>query len=79
VCCSPAEEEGVFGGSLYAASGEAGAPEGALGASLGCGVPPAAVDLHEGDVVLDLGSGPGADVLISARRSGRPAGRSGST
>ena len=43
-------------------------------ASLGCGVPTAVADLHEGETVLDLGSGAGADVLISARRVG-PAGR----
>ena len=39
-------------------------------ASLGCGVPTAVADLHEGETVLDLGSGAGADVLISARRVG---------
>lgn len=71
-CCSPADETGVFGAALYADSGEA--PESALGASLGCGVPTAVADLHEGEVVLDLGSGAGADVLISARRVG-PTGR----
>ena len=49
-------------------------PEAAINASLGCGVPTAVADLHEGEVVLDLGSGAGADVLISARRVG-PAGR----
>ena len=42
----------------------------AVAASLGCGVPTAVADLHEGETVLDLGSGPGADVLISARRVG---------
>ena len=42
-----------------------------MGASLGCGVPTAVADLHEGEVVLDLGSGAGADVLISACRVGR--------
>ena len=42
----------------------------ALAASLGCGVPTAVADLHEGETVLDLGSGAGADVLISARRVG---------
>ena len=45
-----------------------------MGASLGCGVPTAVADLHEGETVLDLGSGAGADVLISARRVG-PSGR----
>ena len=49
-------------------------PEAAVGASLGCGVPTAVADLHEGEMVLDLGSGAGADVLISARRVG-PTGR----
>ena len=41
-----------------------------MSASLGCGVPTAVADLHEGETVLDLGSGAGADVLISARRVG---------
>jgi arsenite methyltransferase len=67
-CCSPADDVGVFGSALYAETD--GVPEGALSASLGCGVPTAVADLHEGDVVLDLGSGAGADVLISARRVG---------
>ena len=49
-------------------------PEAAFDASLGCGVPTAVADLHAGETVLDLGSGAGADVLISARRVG-PAGR----
>jgi arsenite methyltransferase len=73
-CCSPADETGVFGSSLYAEAGESGAPAPAVDASLGCGVPTAVADLHEGEVVLDLGSGAGADVLISARRVG-PTGR----
>jgi arsenite methyltransferase len=42
----------------------------AINASLGCGVPTAVADLHRGETVLDLGSGAGADVLISARRVG---------
>ena len=50
------------------------APDAAVSASLGCGVPTAVADLHEGEIVLDLGSGAGADVLISARRVG-PAGK----
>jgi SAM-dependent methyltransferase len=62
----------VFGAALYAEQGEA-TPDGAS-ASLGCGVPTAVADLAEGETVLDLGSGAGADVLISARRVG-PAGR----
>jgi arsenite methyltransferase len=43
----------------------------AVEASLGCGVPTAVADLHEGETVLDLDSGAGADVLISARRVGQ--------
>ena len=56
------------------AARERDAPEAAINASLGCGVPTAVADLHEGETVLDLGSGAGADVLISARRVG-PTGR----
>jgi arsenite methyltransferase len=68
---SPGDGAGVFGAALYDhASGED-VPEQALNASLGCGVPTAVADLHEGETVLDLGSGAGADVLISARRVGR--------
>jgi arsenite methyltransferase len=59
----------VFGRALYDAEGDA-APKAAVEASLGCGVPTAVADLHEGETVLDLGSGAGADVLISARRVG---------
>ncbi len=62
----------VFGGTLYGEAGED-AP-GAVQGSLGCGVPTAVAELAEGETVLDLGSGAGADVLISARRVG-PAGR----
>ena len=57
----------VFGGGLYDDEGDA-VPKAAVEASLGCGVPTAVADLHEGETVLDLGSGAGADVLISARR-----------
>jgi arsenite methyltransferase len=77
-CCGPAttDEAGtqVFGAALYEESETEGATETAVAASLGCGVPTAVADLHEGETVLDLGSGGGADVLISARRVG-PAGR----
>ena len=61
-----------FGASLYGDDDRAEA--GALDASLGCGNPTAVADLHEGETVLDLGSGAGGDVLLSARRVG-PAGR----
>ncbi|EQD52581.1 Methyltransferase type 11 [mine drainage metagenome] len=74
-CCdappvSATDERGqvVFGADLYTADATEGAPEGAVAASLGCGVPTAVADLHPGETVLDLGSGAGADVLISARR-----------
>jgi arsenite methyltransferase len=70
-CCGGTEAG--CGDSLYDAEGDA-APRAALEASLGCGVPTAVADLHEGETVLDLGSGAGADVLISARRVG-PAGK----
>jgi arsenite methyltransferase len=72
--CSPADGAGVFGRSLYDEASGADVPAGALAASLGCGVPTAVADLHEGETVLDLGSGAGADVLISAGRVG-PTGR----
>jgi arsenite methyltransferase len=67
--CGPAGDA-VFGSALYDEAETAGATASAVGASLGCGVPTAVADLHEGETVLDLGSGAGADVLISARRVG---------
>jgi arsenite methyltransferase len=72
-CCGPGGGCGAgatsFGAVLY--SGEAeGAPAAAVDASLGCGVPTAVADLDQGETVLDLGSGAGADVLISAGRVG---------
>jgi arsenite methyltransferase len=62
-----------FGGQLYGAGETDGLPEEAVLASLGCGNPLAVADLREGERVLDLGSGGGIDVLLSARRVG-PAG-----
>ena len=59
---------------LYTTAETCGLPEGALLASLGCGNPTALAELHEGEVVLDLGSGGGIDVLLSARRVG-PSGK----
>jgi arsenite methyltransferase len=70
-CCAP---DASFGGDLYAGEDTSGAPTQAVASSLGCGVPTAVADLREGETVLDLGSGAGADVLISARRVG-PTGR----
>ncbi|HEX4623553.1 MAG TPA: arsenite methyltransferase [Solirubrobacteraceae bacterium] len=63
-----------FGSALYSSDEAQAVPPAAVEASLGCGVPTAVADLHEGETVLDLGSGAGADVLISARRVG-PTGR----
>jgi arsenite methyltransferase len=57
----------VFGAALYDEQDAEGA-QGAVAASLGCGVPTAVADLRDGEIVLDLGSGAGADVLISALR-----------
>jgi SAM-dependent methyltransferase len=57
----------VFGGVLYDKGHAADAPA-AVEASLGCGVPTAVADLRPGEIVLDLGSGAGTDVLISAKR-----------
>jgi arsenite methyltransferase len=73
-CCGTADAEERFGATLYEGESIDGATDAALSASLGCGVPTAVADLHEGETVLDLGSGAGADVLISARRIG-PSGR----
>ena len=57
----------LFGATLYDRADHDAAPD-AVGASLGCGVPTAVADLHPGEIVLDLGSGAGADVLIAALR-----------
>ncbi len=59
--------DGCFGAAAYSADD---APETALRASLGCGNPVAVADLRPGETVLDLGSGGGLDVLLSARRVG---------
>ncbi|MCW2992590.1 MAG: arsM [Conexibacter sp.] len=74
-CCGPvrttdAAGNQVFGSALYAGDESGAAPASAVNASLGCGVPTAVADLHPGETVLDLGSGAGADVLISAQRVG---------
>jgi len=67
--CDPGEfAAGGFGAAAYRGTGDA--PEDALRASLGCGNPLAIADLHPGETVLDLGSGGGLDVVLSARRVG---------
>ncbi|MEE1813903.1 arsenite methyltransferase [Streptomyces sp. SP18ES09] len=75
-CCGPAaiEIDDNFGSALYTGTEREGLPAEAVAASLGCGNPTAVADLNEGDRVLDLGSGGGIDVLLSARRVG-PTGR----
>ncbi|MGD2153759.1 MAG: arsenite methyltransferase [Gemmatimonadales bacterium] len=82
-CCGPAQpgpsccesaEQGVISRDIYAADDVAEVPEAAAQASLGCGNPTALAELRAGEVVLDLGSGGGIDVLLSARRVG-PTGR----
>ena len=70
-CCG---DTGDYGGNLYSALEREELPDAAVLASLGCGNPIAVADLHEGERVLDLGSGGGIDVLLSARRVG-PTGR----
>ncbi|HET8861985.1 MAG TPA: arsenite S-adenosylmethyltransferase, partial [Solirubrobacterales bacterium] len=81
-CCGPSDAAGgscgcgtdvpdacggeTFGSGLYANDDRAGLPDAAKLASLGCGNPSAVAELHEGETVLDLGSGGGIDVLLSA-------------
>jgi SAM-dependent methyltransferase len=77
-CCGEASASGLSGdpitSNLYAISETAEVPEKALLASLGCGNPTALAKLEPGEVVLDLGSGGGIDVLLSAKRVG-PSGK----
>ena len=72
-CCTTADalnQTEAFGAGLYTSHEQEELPEEALLASLGCGNPVAVADLRSGEVVLDLGSGGGIDVLLSARRVG---------
>jgi arsenite methyltransferase len=83
-CCGPSESScgcgadvpdacgtgAAFGAELYAAAERDLLPDAANLASLGCGNPTAVAELNQGEIVLDLGSGGGIDVLLSARRVG---------
>jgi arsenite methyltransferase len=77
-CCGPdcctteniATTTEAFGATLYASDDLAALPAEAVAASLGCGNPTALAELHPGEIVLDLGSGGGIDVLLSAQRVG---------
>ena len=69
-CCSADGADDPVTGNLYDATQTAGLPEDAVLASLGCGNPTALIALREGQTVLNLGSGGGIDVLLSARRVG---------
>ena len=77
-CCGPTSDgasccgndQVAFGPELYRGLERSEVPTEALLASLGCGNPTAVADLHEGETVLDLGSGGGIDVFLSAKRVG---------
>jgi arsenite methyltransferase len=69
-CASIQDEEPGIGGGLYTAQERESLPAEVVLASLGCGNPTAVADLRSGETVLDLGSGGGIDVLLSARRVG---------
>jgi arsenite methyltransferase len=82
-CCGPSESvcgcgtdipdacgDAGFGAAVYGAEDREALPDAAKLASLGCGNPTAVAELHAGETVLDLGSGGGIDVLLSARRVG---------
>jgi arsenite methyltransferase len=70
-CCADGDSDAAkFGGALYHAEQRGDLPKAATLASLGCGNPTAVAELREGEVVLDLGSGGGIDVILSAKRVG---------
>jgi SAM-dependent methyltransferase len=72
--CGPDSGADCAGASRYDDADLAGVPDAAVRAGLGCGNPHAVADISPGDVVLDLGSGGGLDLIVSARRTG-PTGR----
>lgn len=69
-CCGDPLEVDMITGNLYQAHEVDGLPQDLVATSFGCGNPTALAELHSGEVVLDLGSGAGLDVLLSARRVG---------
>src|SRR3974377_371035 len=69
-CCGGAKEWDAITSNLYADAETRDLPENAVLASLGCGNPTALAELKQGETILDLGSGGGIDVLLSARRAG---------
>jgi arsenite methyltransferase len=69
-CCEDETASADFGESLYSAEQRGELPGAAALASLGCGNPTAVAEMREGEVVLDLGSGGGIDVILSAKRVG---------
>ena len=69
-CCGPDDAKDPISSDLYEAAQVQGIPATAVLASLGCGNPTALADLNPGEIVLDLGSGGGIDVLLSAQRVG---------
>lgn len=69
-CCTDCGCGSNFGSQLYEINETAGLPDAAVLASLGCGNPMTVAELREGETVLDLGSGGGIDVFLSARRVG---------
>jgi arsenite methyltransferase len=73
-CCGASVGTDPISSNLYSAQETGTLPEAAVAASLGCGNPTALAELKRGETVLDLGSGGGIDVLLSARRVG-PAGK----
>ncbi len=76
-CCGPAGTDDATvesGAGFYETAEREGLPETAVLASLGCGNPTAVAELREGETVLDLGSGGGIDVILSAKRVG-PSGK----
>jgi ubiquinone/menaquinone biosynthesis C-methylase UbiE len=69
-CCAGGDDAEKFGQALYDAEQRGELPDAAALASLGCGNPLAVAELREGETVLDLGSGGGIDVILSAKRVG---------